>query len=195
MQPSVPDGFSQMSCLHLPPEKWSLLTFQREVSRRGQMKYILCFPYVQFHCNCTTCNFLSYIDSCFYFLWPLCKAVLYLMCVFLKKERWLHLCIVGAFVRFIWLDLSVCRHSFRPRFFLLCSWPWWPTGNTAFCLERWLNEYIYDNILLVFHISTRGQLEWEEECSVGVFRKICILLFFYSFPDCSLFVIWFLIYA
>lgn len=47
----------------LPPEKWSLLTFQGEVNRRGQMKYSLCFPYVQFHCNCTTCNFLSDIDS------------------------------------------------------------------------------------------------------------------------------------
>lgn len=73
---------SLMSCLHLPPEKWSLLTFQREVNRRGQMKYSLCFPYVQFHCNCTTCNLLSDIDSCFSFLWPLCKAVYCIWCVY-----------------------------------------------------------------------------------------------------------------
>lgn len=101
---------SLKSCLHLPPEKWSLLIFQRQVNRRGRMKYSLCFPYVQFLCNCTTCNFVSYIDSHVFISYGLFarQHIVFDVCIFFK--RWLHLCIVGAFVRFSWLDLSVCCH-------------------------------------------------------------------------------------
>lgn len=107
-QPSVPDAFA----LVLPT-----FTTREMIPSKGRSKgvdrwhIVYAFHCVQFHCNCTTCdNFLSDIDSCFFFLMAsLQGAMLYLMCVFFKK-RWLHLCIVGAFVRFSWLDLSVCRH-------------------------------------------------------------------------------------
>lgn len=45
------------------------------------------------------------------------QYVVFDVCIFKKQKRLLHLCIVGAFVRFIWLDLSVWCH-FQTRVFL-----------------------------------------------------------------------------
>lgn len=121
-----PDALSQRSSPRSPPEKSSLLTFQRKVNRCGQMNYSLCFPYVQFFCNCTTCNFVSCTDS---HVFPSCglfarQLIVFEVCIF-KRNQMTTLCIVGAFVRFSWLDLSVCCHFILDKgFYLLCSWSW-----------------------------------------------------------------------
>lgn len=124
------------SCLHLPPEKWSLLTFQRELNQRGHLLDSLCFPYVQFHCNCTTCDFVYDIDSHVFFpmaylqgslLYSMCVRV----CVFKKKKMTTSVyCRCLCQVQLVGL---VCLLPFLDRgFYLLCSWSRRPTGNTAF---------------------------------------------------------------
>lgn len=105
LQPLVPDEFAQVlpTFTEMIPSN-----IPRELTRHGQIRYSLCFPNVQFLCNCTTL-FLILTLVFFFPMASLQGCILYLMCVFFLK-RWLHLCIVGAFVRLIWLDLSVCLH-------------------------------------------------------------------------------------
>lgn len=123
---------SLKSCLHLPPEKWSLLTFQREVDRRGQMKYSLCFPYVQFHGNCTTCNFVSDNASHVFLSYGLFarQYIVFDVCVFKKKEYYICVLSVPLSGSVDWTCLSAA--ILDRGFYLLCSWSWWPTWNTAF---------------------------------------------------------------
>lgn len=111
---------SLKSCLHLPPEKSSLLTFHREVNRRGRMKYSLCFPYVQFHGNCTTCNLVSYTDSCLFFLSYGLFARRYIVfdvCIFKKKnDDYICVLLVPLSGSVGWTCLSAA--IFRPGFLL-----------------------------------------------------------------------------
>lgn len=149
----------------------------REANKRcGRMKYSLCFPYVQYSSTLIVQLCFLYWLSCFFFpMASLQGSILYLMCVFLKEKSWLHLCIVGAFVRFSWLDLSVCRH-FRWGFFLLCSWSGRPTGNTAFFSGG--SPYIIGRILLSFFTQTinkSARTIGNIQTTVGVLKKLCIL--------------------
>lgn len=102
---------SLKSRLRLPPEKWSRLELHGEVSRRGRMNIFYAFHVCSSSVIVQVAALFLILTLIFLFLSSasLPGAILYLMCVFLKK-RWQHLCIVGAFVRFSWLDLSVCRH-------------------------------------------------------------------------------------
>lgn len=81
------------SCLHLPPDK-SLLTFQREVSRRGRLNESVCFPPVQFRRNCTTWQpcFLYWLSClfvfCFFYFYGLFARwyIVFDVCIFNKKK-------------------------------------------------------------------------------------------------------------
>lgn len=85
---------SLRSCLHLPSEKWSLLAFQREVNRSGQMNYSLCFQYrVSLIVQLVTL-------LCFTFVWPLCKAVYCIWCVYFLKKY------IDDYIRVLLVPLS-----------------------------------------------------------------------------------------
>lgn len=72
--------------------KSSLLTFQREVSRSGRTHYSLCFPYVPFHCNCTT----FHIYSCIYFIFfgLLARSIYCIWWLYIRKEKKKDICVV-----------------------------------------------------------------------------------------------------
>lgn len=110
------------SFLHVPPEKISLLTFQREADRQaGGMKYLLSIctvPLVTLFLILTL-MFITHMAS-------LQGSVLYLMCVFVfffKKMMTSVYCWCLCQVQFVGL---VCLPSFLFYFFqtgsLLCSW-------------------------------------------------------------------------
>lgn len=80
----MPDEFAQV----LPTFKEIPSDIPREVNRRRQIRYSLCFPNVQFHCNCTTL-FLILTLVFFFLMASLQGSILYLMCVFLKKDDYI----------------------------------------------------------------------------------------------------------
>lgn len=128
-QPSVPDAFS-----HVLPAFTTREIIPSNIPKEGQQawmtKYSLCFPYVQFQCNCTTCNFFLILTHVF--LYGLCKAAYcIMMCVFLKEDITTSVyCLCLCQVQLVGL---VCLSPFLDRGFS-CSAPghMMPNGKTAF---------------------------------------------------------------
>lgn len=86
------------------------------------------------------------------------QYIVFDVCIF--KKRWLHLCIVGAFVRFSWLDLSVCRHFLGQGF--SCSAPGHDDPLPS-NLERILHK---NGRIIIFYENKQMQLRLRRICSI-----------------------------
>lgn len=131
-QPSVPDAFS-----HVLPAFTTREIIPSNIPKEGQQawmtKYSLCFPYVQFQCNCTTCNFFLILTHVF--LYGLCKAAYcIMMCVFLKEDITTSVyCLCLCQVQLVGL---VCLSPFLDRVFLaLLLVIWCPMEKLPSTLE------------------------------------------------------------
>lgn len=122
------------------------------------MKYSLCFPYVQFHGNCTTCNFVSYNASHVFFFFPMASlqgSILYLMCVFLKKKkRDDYICVLSVPLSGSvgWTCLSAAiflRPGFLLALLLVMKTHW------KHCLLAWRVTKQPINILLMFYMINK----------------------------------------
>lgn len=93
-----------------------------------------------------------------FFFFPMASlqgSILYLMCVFLKKEMTTSVyCWCLCQVQLVGL---VCLLPFLDQgFYLLCSWSWWPTGNTAFYSRGSPLNYNKKNMILIFHMVDKS---------------------------------------
>lgn len=124
----------------------------------------------------------SYIDShgfvlFFYGLFAR-RYIVFDVCIFKKKKRWRHLCIVGAFCQVHLVGLVCLPPFFWPGFFLLCSRSRRPTGNTAFYSEG--SRHKYNRVLRsFFHTMTIDKRslddrEYADYCWC-LQKKLCIL--------------------
>lgn len=112
-----------MSCLHLPSDKWSLLTFQKGGQQaRADRIYSLFFPCVVFHSNCTTCSFFPDIVWCYFFSFLCLCLYQAFYCIwrvyFFKKKQ--VCCCAFRQVQLVGL-LSVCCHFSTRIFYFSCS--------------------------------------------------------------------------
>lgn len=93
-QPSVPDAFSQV--LPIFNIREMIPSYIPEGRQQAWISYSLCIV----QNNCTTLFLILPLILFFYGLFAR-QYVVFDVCIFKKQKRLLHLCIVGAFVRFI----------------------------------------------------------------------------------------------
>lgn len=99
---------SLKSCLRLPPEKWSRLKLHREVSRRGRMNIVYAFHVCSSSLIVQVAALFLILTLMFLFLsWAsLPGAILYLMCVFFKKDDYICVLLVPLSGSVGWTCLS-----------------------------------------------------------------------------------------